>query len=268
MAGKEGGAVKRSLVFVILLALFCAMLPVVARANSAEPPAVTILVNNAPEDLQLTLSFPPDAHWPDGKTEVPIKMKSSQSGWESYYRFYYSQMRTGSFYDSVNYLEGVTITAFTGGQEQVFALPQRPTDDAGRGQYNLLLTLNLEQGTLSWNNPMGRVVLLISLRLGLTLLLEGLVFFACGYRARRSWLVFLLTNLITQGLLNWMLLGTGWNFAMLFYIVGEVLVFAAEMLVFALLVRERGRGAAVLTAFLTNLVSLTLGGILLAFLPL
>ena len=38
--------------------------------------------------------------------------------------------------------------------------------------------------------------------MALTLLLEGALFWLFGYRLRRSWLVFLLANLITQGAVN------------------------------------------------------------------
>ena len=259
----------------ILMAVFLVLvMPVTAGANAAEPPAVTILVMDAPEDLTLTLTFPEDANWPNGEKETPIVLKRSSRGNETYYRFYYGQMKTGCFYDSVNYLDRVTITAATGGKETVCPLPERPKDEDGHSLYNVLLTLNLEKGALSWSNTTGRDALLIALRVGLTILIEGLVFFACGYRARRSWLIFLLTNLVTQGLLNLALssaptgLGAAMVSALLVYCGGEFLIFATEMLAFGLLLKEKSPSDGVVCALLANLASLLLGGALLLFLPL
>ena len=39
----------------------------------------------------------------------------------------------------------------------------------------------------------------------MTLLIEGALFFAFGFRKKLSWVLFIIINLITQGLLNWQL---------------------------------------------------------------
>ena len=68
-----------------------------------------------------------------------------------------------------------------------------------------------------------------------TLLIEGVLLLAFGYRSRRSWLVFLLVNLVTQGGFALYLAVTvlnhgvsGWS--LLFYIPIEIIITAVELL--------------------------------------
>ena len=72
---------------------------------------------------------------------------------------------------------------------------------------------------------------------------------AFGYRSRRSWLVFLLVNLVTQGafavylaviVLNHGV--SGWS--LLFYIPIEIIITAVELLCYRRLLTEKGRGRA------------------------
>ena len=68
-----------------------------------------------------------------------------------------------------------------------------------------------------------------------TLLIEGVLLLAFGYRSRRSWLVFLLVNLVTQGGFALYLAVTvlnhgvsGWS--LLFYIPIELIIMVVELL--------------------------------------
>ena len=258
--------------FVCLFAvLFCFILPLPASANSAEPPCFTVVVQNPPADLTLTVEFG------SGLSLDPVELRRESKGWEVYYRFNYYDV---SFdYDNGqsfwNYgpegLTGAQLVIDTGGE--TFSLPIDPT---GFSQYNNLMTLNLSARTLSVGQPWWRIPLLVFLRVALTLLLDGLIFFLFGYRQRRSWLVFLLVNLVTQLGVNLFILflapaaTTSLSIWVGFFLYTpiEILVLLVEMFAFFKLLRERTKRRAVLYAAVANLFSWALGGYLLAVLPL
>ena len=137
--------------------------------------------------------------------------------------------------------------------------------------------LDLSAGTLTPGAPWWRQPTLVALRLGLTLLLEGLVFLLFGYRQRRSWIVFLVVNLITQGAVNALLLWGIGPFGNLYsvgiaywllYVPMELAVLAAEIVAFRKLLREKDKLSATICAIVANLVSWALGGAMLTYLPL
>lgn len=101
-----------------------------------------------------------------------------------------------------------------------------------------------------------------------TLLLEGLLLLAFGYRTRRSYLVFLLVNLITQGGFAIYLAVTvlnhgvsGWS--LLFYIPIECIITLVEILLDRRLLTEKSRGRATAYAVAANLCSATVGLLLI-----
>ena len=82
-----------------------------------------------------------------------------------------------------------------------------------------------------------------------TLLIEGLLLFAFGYRSKRSWLVFLLVNLVTQGGFAVYLAVTvlnhgvsGWS--LIFYIPIEVIITLVELLLYRRLLTEKNKAGA------------------------
>lgn len=82
-----------------------------------------------------------------------------------------------------------------------------------------------------------------------TLLIEGALLLAFGYRSRRSWLVFLLVNLVTQGGFALYLAVTvlnhgvsGWS--LLFYLPIELIITVVELLAYRRLLTEKGKGRA------------------------
>ncbi len=242
---------KKHLLALALLALL--LLPSPALANSMEPPFLTVLVSQPPDDLSMTLQFS------DGSQSKPILLEKSSKGWEAYYRFFNSSL-LDDFYESVK-KDAVLTVSYGGGDS--FQLSLSP-DDFG---YNSLVTLDLDTRNLTSGQPIWRIPLLVAIRVVSTLLIEGLVFFLFRYRERRSWLVFLSVNLITQTALNLSITGplyTGW---MISYVFGEVIVFIVEAFGFTLLLREFKKGRAALCAVAANAASLILGGVLLTYLP-
>ena len=97
-----------------------------------------------------------------------------------------------------------------------------------------------------------------------TLLIEGALLLLYGYRSRRSLLVFLLVNLVTQGGFALYLAVTvlnhgvsGWS--LLFYIPIEIIITAVELLCYRRLLTEKSRGRAVGYAVAANVCSAVVG---------
>lgn len=101
-----------------------------------------------------------------------------------------------------------------------------------------------------------------------TLLIEGALLFSFGYRSRRSWLVFLLVNLVTQGGFALYLAVTvlnhgvsGWS--LLFYLPIELIITVVESLLYRRLLTERSWERAVGYAIVANVCSATVGLLLI-----
>ncbi len=243
--------------FVCLLVL--ALLPMPASANAAEPPCFVVLVNNAPKDLSLSLRLP------DGTGQEPIALERDSRAWEGYFRFY-TFMLPGSKAKPVP--KDSDLLVEMGGESFTCPLP-----DVG-WRYHQILVLNLEERALREGGPW-RGMLLAALRIGLTLLIEGLAFWGFGYRSRGSWIVFFLTNLVTQGLLNGWMLGlfstTNSTYPdVAFFLLGiaEILVFLVEAAAYSIFLRESTKGRSVLCSLIANAASFAVGGLVITFLPL
>ena len=185
--------------------------------------------------------------------------------WEGYYRFY------GRWDIDPEGLTGARLVAETGGES--FALPIDPT---GFARYNNLITLDVGARTLTQGQPWWRQPLLVVLRVALTLALEGLIFYLWGYREKRSWIVFLMVNLVTQFGVNIAILcflpaasrtyDAMWA-KVLLYGPMEVLVILLEAIALPLLLKEQRKRTAVGCAVMANILSWFLGSVLLSVLP-
>lgn len=116
-------------------------------------------------------------------------------------------------------------------------------------------------GTLAESIPYARIAGEFILRLAVTVLLEVGILWLFGYRCRRSYALVGLVNLLTQALLTAAVLMGDYLFgeivgAIIILILGEFVVFLAEMTVYGLWLREKRIRTAVLYGFAANLVSL------------
>ena len=97
-----------------------------------------------------------------------------------------------------------------------------------------------------------------------TLLLEGLILFLFRYRQKRSWAVFGVTNLVTQGALAAALSmeavqrGVSWGFLSLL-IPAEIVIVVVEAIAYVLLLKERDKEFALSYALAANAVSAVVG---------
>jgi hypothetical protein len=230
-------------IFISILMAFA--LPATASANSAEPPSLIIIVINPPDNLSIE-SVSTNNH------EVATVERVA---WEGYYIFYWLDMKVGDVY---------TFNVTTNGESFECTLSE-PVNS-----YNNVYTLDLSTRELTPGKYPLRSVLLVPIRVLLTLLLEGIIFWLFGFRQKRSWLVFFIVNLITQGVLNIGLniisspLDEGLICVLIF---GEIFVFIAEIVTFSKYIKEQINSRILIYVIVANLVSLLAGGLLISILP-
>ncbi|HWQ77572.1 MAG TPA: hypothetical protein VN381_02090 [Anaerovoracaceae bacterium] len=221
-------------------------LPAVAYANAAEPPALVVIVKNAPEDISLAIVGDNGLKEARKKTAV----------WETCYAFYHSSIGDGD-----------KVTLSVSGNDESYKLTVDPQYLNG---YNSIVTLDFDRRTLEEGKLLSRSILLVTLRVILTLLIEGLIFFAFGFRRKSSWINFVLINLLTQGGLNIALNNdvTPFSSYLIFsLILMEFLVLAAELAAFLTAVKEHKAARRAVYVLAANLASLVLGGYLITVLP-
>lgn len=244
----------------LLAAVLVCLIPVEALANSAEPPSRTILVRNGPEDLELTVRFT------DGETVHESPLDGFSHLWDHYYQWYDSL--TAWTLEHWYHMGPVVATTLIVQGEGVYL--ELSLDEVKPAGYSNLITLDVAAGTLTSGEPLWRIVVKIALRMLSTLLIEGIVFWLYGYQGRRSWVIFLLVNLLTQAWLNGCLFGTlldSYRALVLLLLIIEPVVFVVEMLVMCLFIKEKKRSYTAICTVVSNLASLLLGGVVIGLFP-
>lgn len=229
----------------LLCMLMISIIPTIALANSAEPPSLVILINNPSEDLSIVMV----------SNEKQTKARVRRVAWEGYYAFYSRDMKAGKLY---------TFKVTTMGENFECKLSE-PLQG-----YNNVFTLDVSNRKFTAGKYPFRWLLLVSIRLLLTLLLEGIIFWSFKFRQKRSWLMFLAINLVTQGVLNiWLNSGGSLMPSYLIFslIIGEFFVFGAEMIAFPILIDEHKKSRILMYVFIANLISLIVGGYIISALP-
>lgn len=237
---------NKSLLLVMLVCvLMILILSTTALANSAEPPSLVILVNNPPRDLSIALVSN------GNQSEARVR----RVAWEGYYAFYSRDIQTNGKY---------TFKVTTNGDS--FECTINPPLQ----HYNNVFTLNIPNRKLTPGTYPFRRALLVSIRLLLTLLLEGIIFWFFSFKEKTSWIIFLCVNLITQGSLNiWLNSGGSLmpSYLIISLIIGEFFVFVTEMIAFPILIKEHSKIRSVIYAFIANFISLIAGGYIISVLP-
>ena len=240
----------------VILLLLVTMPTSIISANAARWPDLTVIVDFPPDDLALFLRSQ------DGSIDNAVELEKSKTAWETYFRLRYWPSDDSSRAGSV-------LVVQTGNRSFECALSEYTA-----GTYNAIIKLNIASGTVSDGNSLTRTVILISLRVAITLLIEGLIFYAFGYRKKASWICFVIINLFTQGWLNKMLCG-GPNYsyqANITLIFIEPVIFIVEAVFFSItlapIIKEQTVGKAIAYTFIANIASLILGALMLSMLPL
>lgn len=212
--------------------------------NSAEPPSILIIVPNAPDELEISI----------GSDNKYVKAKKTDNFFEKYYVFYLGDLR---FTNDYNLKVDSTDSSF-----KMFL--EKPIKS-----YNNIFTLDLNNHILASGKLLSRSIILVFLRMILTILIEAIVFWLFGFRFINSWIIFLVINLMTQGILNIWLNGftplEGYMIVKLIF--GEILVFTVEIIAFLTFIQEHRRMRTFLYVITANLLSLFAGGFIITILP-
>lgn len=236
---------KLLLVVMAFITLMMTILPTTVYANSAEPPSVIILINNPPDDLSISLVY----------DEKQIEANVRRVAWEGYYSFYSRDMQANSTFKFKVTTNGESFECTLGTPLQ---------------HYNNVFTLDLSNQEITPGKYPFRSVLLVSIRLLLTLLFEGGIFWLFGFRQKSSWFIFLVINFVTQGALNiWLNNEASLMPSYLIFglIIGEFYVFVVEMIAFPIFIKEHSKRRSIFYAFIGNLISLFVGGYIISGLP-
>lgn len=235
---------KSFLLQCILILLF----PFLLWGNAAEPPYFTVLILNPPEDLILALRDE------EGK-DLPLEPRWEKRAWEGYCRFFRKGGKSP---------KGATLHVEEGKESWKVTVPVETFD-----HYNNLVTLDVKTRSLTLGQPSWRLPFLVSMRVILTLLIEGLVFYLFGYREKRSWLLFLAVNLLTQTGINASITGPlpFYQYSVFGLYIMEGMVLLVEVPAFILLLKEHKKTRAALMAVLANGASMVVGGWILTYLP-
>ncbi len=239
---------KLTIVMLVLVMALSMTMPV--SANSAEPPGMTIISTNLPEDAVITLVLP------DSDEIEYWRYRRIDIAWESQYKLWFRLT-------DVQW-ENVYIHVASGEKSFTCLLPE-----AAKNRYNSILTLDYAAQTLVFGQNPWRQPLLTALRMSLTLLVEGAIFFAFGFRMKESWIVFLLLNLLTQGWLNIVINSyafTNGYWILVLYLI-EFVIFLGEALAVFVFVKEHKRWKRIVYSVSANGASLAVGMVLISNLP-
>lgn len=235
---------SKILLTIILSISMLIAVPLMCFGNSAEPPSILIIVPDAPDNLEISI----------GSNNEYKKANKINKIIEVYYTFYSHDLRNTKNYN----------LKINTGDKTFEILINEPLKS-----YNNIFTLDLKNQTLIPGKSLSRSITLLSLRIILTVTIEALVFLLFGYRQKKSWITFLIINLITQGALNMWLNGFAplTSYIILSLIFGEILVFIVEIFTFLAFIREHSRVRTALYVLLANLLSLIAGGYIITVLP-
>lgn len=209
-AENRGSAIKNRFALTLSLILFLSIIFITpVKANAAMPPILTVVVVNPPDDLSLSIALTQAE-----QTETKL-LERQDIAWEAKFKYFDHHFWSNSeLYNNAKLI--------VASKDYNFEV------DLGLENGKMvcrLCTLDLNSQTLSKGFPAWRAPVTIALRVILTLLIEGIVFYLFGYREKRSWIIFLIVNLITQGVLHILLSGSDMaGYAILIFWFAEIVV--------------------------------------------
>jgi len=231
----------------LILLLLVSLTTQVAFANSAEPPGLIIYCYGGPLDLQI--------YYVTDDSEVEL-YKQGEVG-EVLFKLYLSDIPG----EGVDNKAKFHIVSSKGDY-------YLDIDDMEDEYYNLY-RLSFNKRTLSKGANTFRAVLLVGIRITMTIIIEGTIYFLFGYRKKATWKAFLIINLITQGALNiWFGLQSVYMGGLLFVLIlAEIIILIVEAIYMLKHVVEMNEGCMILTVIVANMTSFYLGFKLIPLLP-
>ena len=268
---------KRRLFAAIACILLClAVLPGTASADSGPKPAVTITVVNAPAGeyyLDLLITDPEPDHDNIEVEDYDPELIAGLKSWED--EGWYPALVTGTraplFGELTAEADGIHRFSYHG-LPRTFRIAvsgpggaQATEEPFTRTVFYTHLTYDWETNTItSATSPAGFYGLQFLSTLVPTLIIEGILLWLFGFRARRDWLVFLIVNLVTQaGLHLWIaadLVSIGDSaLQYLVLLVAEVPILLVELAAYVFLLKEHSRLRRAAYAACANIASYALG---------
>lgn len=261
-----------ALFFALLLTVVC---PTFAFANSAEPPILTIVVDNAPNDLQLYMQLSVQGN--------VVKTKFYKTNRAGQQLFKLNRFDIQDDYLSLihaqwnDQIDGATLLLVDGEKTYSYQL----SNGSLTLRYNQLAFINFEnvdaskvsqdgnQRFVTYSRSVWRTALLVALRVLLTFAVEGLLLWLFRFKQGRTYIIFALLNLATQIGVNvrvtfYNVLYGYWQLDFFFM---EFVVVVAEMLAFAFLVKEKPLFVRLPYVIVANVASAVVGVLLIGNLP-
>ncbi len=249
---------KRRLFATLACVLLClAVLPGTASADSGPKPAVTITVVNAPAGeyyLDLLITDPEPDHDNIEVADYDPELIAGLKSWEG--EGWYPALVTGSYHGLPD-----TFRIAVSGPDGAQATAEPFT----RTVFYTHLTYDWETNTItSATSPAGFYGVQFLSTLVPTLIIEGVLLWLFGFRAKRDWLVFLIVNLVTQaGLHLWIeadLVSIGDSaLQYLVLLVAEVPILVVELAAYVFLLKEHSKLRRAAYAACANVASYALG---------
>jgi hypothetical protein len=242
---KRGEKMNNRLIVITLI--FMLLTSSISFANSAEPPSLMIVVPSMADAVEITVAEQSDE----------LRNNKISKIFETYHQFY--------LYDLS---ESDTLTIHVETEDKSFDI----TIDEPLNRYRNTYTLDIDHQTLErgYNRPLLNISLIL-IRVLLTLLIEGFVFYVLGFRWKQSWRIFLIINLVTQGALNiWLStfnLASGYS-VFLALIFAEIIILIVETITFFMGINEKNKLILITHVILANALSFIAGGYLITWLPL
>ena len=268
---------KRRLFAALACILLClAVLPGTASADSGPKPAVTITVVNAPAGeyyLDLLITDPEPDHDNIEVADYDPALIAGLKSWED--EGWYPALVTGTraplFGELTAEADGIHRFGYHG-LPRTFRIAvsgpggaQTTDEPFTRTVFYTHLTYDWQTNTItSATSPAGFYGLQFLSTLVPTLIIEGILLWLFGFRARRDWLVFLIVNLVTQaGLHLWIatdLVSIGDSaLQYLVLLVAEVPILLVELAAYVFLLKEHSRLRRAAYAACANIASYALG---------
>ena len=274
----NGKSLSLARVFPVLLLCLLCLIPT-AWADIGPKPEVAITVVNAPEGVLyldlLAQGEPANQPYPNSNGECdPALLDRLRSlegdGWVLAYTT--GVARRNPVFGDVRPREDGTWHFFYTGLPETFRVDAATADQAQAAEVPYTrdfvgnIVYDWQANTVREATPPPlRFFVRLAATLIPTLVIEGAILWLFGFREKRSWLVFLAVNAATQTGLHLavgsMLAEAGWHFLnySLTILIPELVIWAAETLAYALLLRERTRARRVGYAFAANIASFVLG---------
>lgn len=239
---------KRSLVLFCLLFITISIIPV--YANAAELPSITIIVEG--KDAEVIVDFLNDGKVIEDDGYGNISKRSLFN--ETYFVFYDDRTDTDT-----------TISIRVTTPTETYEIE---TDSATTNYYTIY-RLDQEKQLLEEGKGLKRSLVLVSTRVFITLVVEGLILYLFGFREKRTWIIFLVVNLLTQGGLNiWMNTSHMFeSYLFLNLIFTEIFILIAEIMLLIPNIKEKKSNRVLAFVFTANFFSLIVGIKLIAVLP-